>query len=209
MDPKFFDWARRLQAAAQSGLAFTKNPFEAERYEEVRRIAAEMMAATADMQIEKVEALFAAEKGYGTVKLGVRGVVFDAEDHILLVKERADGLWTLPGGFADVGLSGAENTVKEIEEESGYLTRAARLLAVYDREKHPHPQPYPFHVYNLFFLCELLGGEARTSAETEDVGFFSVDDLPPLSEGRVLPAQIERMRQLCKQDEFLADADFD
>jgi ADP-ribose pyrophosphatase YjhB (NUDIX family) len=196
MDPRFFDWARRLQAAAQSGLAFTKNPFEIERYEEVRRIAAEMMAAAGELQIEKVEALFAEERGYGTVKLGVRGVVFDTEDRVLLVKERADGLWTLPGGFADVGLSGAENTVKEIEEESGYLTRAVRLLAVYDREKHPHPQPYPFHVYNLFFLCELLGGEARTSNETEDVGFFSIDALPPLSTGRVLSAQIKQMRQL-------------
>lgn len=196
MDPRFLDWARRLQAAAQSGLAFTKNPFEIERYEEVQRIAAEMMAAAAEIPIERVETLFANEKGYGTVKLGVRGVVFDTEDRVLLVKERADGLWTLPGGFADVGLSGAENTVKEIEEESGYLTRAVRLLAVYDREKHPHPLPYPFHVYNLFFLCELLGGGAKTSTETEDVGFFSLDALPPLSEGRVLSAQIKQMRQL-------------
>lgn len=204
MNPQFLDWARRLQAAAQSGLAFTKNPFEIERYEEVRRIAAEMMAAAGEMQIEKVEALFAAEKGYGTVKLGVRGVVFDTQQRILLVKERADGLWTLPGGFADVGLSGAENTVKEIEEESGYLTRAVRLLAVFDREKHPHPQPYPFHVYNLFFLCELLGGEARPSAETSDVGFFPVDELPPLSEGRVLPAQIKQMRQLRDDPEQMA-----
>ncbi len=201
MDPRFLDWARRLQAAAQSGLAFTKNPFEIERYEEVRRIAAEMMAAAAEIQVEKVEALFANENGYGTVKIGVRGVVFDGEDRVLLVKERADGLWTLPGGFADVGLSGAENTVKEIEEESGYQTRAVRLLAVLDREKHPHPLPYPYHVYNLFFLCEKTGGQARISAETEDVGFFFLDDLPPLSEGRVLPEQIKLMRQLCDDPE--------
>ncbi len=204
---QLIDWARRLRATAQSGLAFTKNPFEAERYEEVQRIAAEMMAAATDVEVEKVEAFFAEEKGYCTPKIDVRGVVFNREDRILLVKERSDGLWTLPGGFADVGYSPAENVVKEIREESGYLTRALRSLAVYDREKHPHPYPYPYHIYKLFFLCELIGGEAKTSIETEDVGFFSVDDLPPLSMGRVLPQQIVRMREL--RDHSGQPTDFD
>ncbi len=129
MTPQWLDWARRLQAAAQSGLAFTQNPFEVERYEEIRRIAAEMMAAGADGQVEKVEGLFTDKEGYATPQIDVRGMVFDAEDRILLVKERSDGKRAPPGGFADVGVSLGENVVKEIREESGYETRAVRRLA--------------------------------------------------------------------------------
>ena len=207
MTPQWLDWARRLQAAAQSGLAFTQNPFEAERYEEIRRIAAEMMAAGADAQVEKIEQLFADKAGYATPQIDVRGVVFDADDQILLVKERSDGKWTLPGGFADVGLSGSENVVKEIREESGYETRVVRLLAVFDRDKHPHPIPYAYHIYKLFFLCELTGGTPQASVETEAVGFFPVDALPPLSLGRVLPEHIEQM--LALRNNAAAPADFD
>ena len=207
MTPQWLVWAQRLQALAQSGLTFTQNPFEVERYEGIRRIAAEMMAASADMPIEKIEGLFADKEGYATPQIDVRGAVFDAEDRILLVKERNDGRWTLPGGFADVGLSGGENVVKEIREESGNETRAIRLLAAYDRSKHPHPIPYAYPIYKLFFLCELIGGAPQASIETEDVGFFPIDALPPLSLGRVLPEHIERMLALRNNPQ--APADFD
>ena len=135
----------------------------------------------------------------------MRGVVID-RDKILLVRERRDGRWTLPGGFADVGVSPAENVVKEIREESGYQTRAVKLLAAYDRSRHPHG-PYLYHIYKLFFLCELEGGEAQASIETSEVGFFAEDDLPSLSTPRVTEGQILRMFEHHRHPEWSTDFD--
>jgi ADP-ribose pyrophosphatase YjhB (NUDIX family) len=137
----------------------------------------------------------------------VRGVVFNADDAILLVQEREDGRWTLPGGWADVQTSPAENVVKEIEEESGYRTRATKLLAVYDRSRHPHVPPFPHHVYKLFFLCELVDGAPRGSIETSDVGFFRESELPELSLSRVLPSQLYRFFEHRRNPDLPADFD--
>lgn len=189
-DTRWLDWARRVQALAQNGLTYTEGPFDRERYAELRRIAAEMMAAYGDADPARVEGLFAADDGYATPKVDVRGVVF-REGRILLVRETEDGLWTLPGGWADAGETPAEAVVKEIREESGYLTRADKLLAVYDRDRQGHP-PLRWHVYKLLLRCELLGGEPAHSTETDGIGFFAEDELPPLSLGRILPAQIHR-----------------
>ena len=136
--------------------------------------------------------LFSREVGYATPKDDVRGVVF-RDNTILLVKERADGLWTLPGGWADVNESPSEAVVREVYEESGYRTRAAKLLAVFDRSKHCNIPPLPFHIYKLFILCELLGGDAATSNETDEVAFFPEEDLPELSLFRTTPVQVARL----------------
>ncbi len=190
MDPQWLEWAKRLQAAAQNGLAYNPDPFNLERYEAVRRVAVEMMAAHSDASPERIADLFAGQVGHATPKVDVRGVVF-RESQVLLVKERVDGCWSLPGGWADVYDSPSEATVREIWEESGYRTRATKVLAVYDRSKQGHP-PFPFHAYKLFFLCELLGGTPTSSIETDDVDFFDEHDLPELSVGRVTQAQIGR-----------------
>jgi len=190
MDPQWLEWAKRLQAAAQNGLAYNPDPFNLERYEAVRRVAAEMMAAHSDAVADRIGDLFAGQVGHATPKVDVRGVVF-REHQVLLVKERVDGRWSLPGGWADVYDSPSEATVREIWEESGYRTRATKVLAVYDRSKQGHP-PFPFHTYKIFFLCELLGGTPTSSIETDDVGFFDEHDLPELSVGRVTQAQIGR-----------------
>jgi len=190
MDPQWLEWAKRLQAAAQNGLAYNPDPFNLERYEAVRRVAAEMMAAHSDATADRIGDLFAGQVGHATPKVDVRGVVF-REHQVLLVKERVDGRWSLPGGWADVYDSPSEATVREIWEESGYRTRATKVLAVYDRSKQGHP-PFPFHTYKIFFLCELLGGTPTSSIETDDVGFFDEHDLPELSVGRVTQAQIGR-----------------
>ncbi len=147
-------WARRLQAMAQTGLTYCKDPYDIERYEALRGIAYEMLAAHSDAPVERVRDLFAGESGHATPKVDVRAVVF-RDDAMLLVRERSDGRWTLPGGWADVGETPAEAVVREVYEESGYRTRAAKLLAVYDRDRHGHP-PRPFYVYKLFFRCDLL-----------------------------------------------------
>ena len=191
MDPIWLAWARRLQGIAQNGLTFAKDPFDRERYEQIRAIAAEIMAQHSGSTVERVLEVFWEGSGYATPKLDVRGVVFRGEE-LLLVKERADRLWTLPGGWIDVGEAPSQAVVREVLEESGYRTRATKLLAVYDKLRHPHP-PGLHHAYKLFILCELLGGDAAVSAETEDVGFFGEDSIPPLSLSRITPSQIQRM----------------
>lgn len=189
MNPPWLDWARRLQAIAQSGLAFTKDAYDRERYREVLRVAAELMAAgAADVPIETIAGVFSAQSGYATPKVDVRAAVF-RDEGILLVKEREDGGWTLPGGWADVGDPPSVAAVREVKEESGYDVVARKLVMVYDRDRHGHP-PHLFHIYKLFFLCELVGGEATTDHEIAEVGFFGKDRLPPLSLTRITPAEI-------------------
>ena len=191
--PSRLDWARRLQALAQTGLTYASDPFDIERYGAIRRIAAEMASREgAETEVVELEQAFEKETGYATPKVDVRGVVFDAEGRILLVRERSDGKWTLPGGWADVGVSPAENVVREISEEAGFQTRATKLLAVYDRSRHGHP-PMLHSVYKLFFLCEVTGGEAAVggTTETDGVAFFARGELPPLSTGRVTAAQLD------------------
>ncbi|MBN2312505.1 MAG: NUDIX hydrolase [Sedimentisphaerales bacterium] len=192
MDPVWLQWAKELAAIAQNGLTFSENAYDIERYQAIRRIAAEMMSARSDLDTDTLMSLFEREEGYATPKVDVRGVVF-RENKILLVEEKIDGGWTLPGGWADPCQSPSECVVREIREESGYETEARRLLAVYDRSKHPHKPPIPFHIYKMFFLCEITGGGPKVSHETTAVDFFPEDDIPELSISRVLPDQIARM----------------
>jgi ADP-ribose pyrophosphatase YjhB (NUDIX family) len=205
MHPTWLDWARRLQAIAQNGLTFSRDHFDIERYEQLRAIAAEIMAAHSESDVSVIRDLFAGQVGYATPKIDVRGAVF-RDDAILLVKERSDGCWTLPGGWADVGDSPAEAVEREIAEESGYQARAVKLLALYDRNKHGHP-PIPDHTYKLFFLCDLIGGAPAESAETDAVGFFTEHELPDLSLTRVTPAQIARLFAHYRNPNLPADFD--
>jgi ADP-ribose pyrophosphatase YjhB (NUDIX family) len=192
MDPSWLRWARGLQAIAQNGLTYATDVYDQERYQAIREVAAEMMAARAGTDRESVLDLFAKETGYATPKVDVRGAVFRDED-ILLVREASDGKWALPGGWADVNDSPSENIVREIAEESGFETRVRKLAAVLDRGRHPHVPAEPYHVYKMFFICEITGGAPKPNHEIHDVGFFGADDLPELSLDRVLPAQIDRM----------------
>jgi ADP-ribose pyrophosphatase YjhB (NUDIX family) len=188
-EPDWIRWAREIQAIAQTGLHFSESVYDRERYERLRDIVVEMFAKGSDATESFIRASFAAQTGYATPKVDVRGVVLK-DGRLLLVRESSDGLWTLPGGWADVNDSPSEAVVREVREESGFVTRATRLLALFDRSKHPHQPPFPFHVYKLFIACELLGGNARPSSETSEVGFFDPSQLPPLSIGRVTPDQI-------------------
>ena len=191
MESTWIEWVRRLQAIAQNGLTFCKDPFDRERYEQVRRVAEEILASYADIDATLISNLFRGERGYATPKIDVRGAVFH-ENRVLLVREQSDGLWTLPGGWADVGESPAEAVVREIQEESGFETKVYKLAALYDRNKHAHP-PMLFHVYKAFFLCDLVGGSAATSHETSEVAFFNCTELPSLSTARVTVRQVERL----------------
>jgi ADP-ribose pyrophosphatase YjhB (NUDIX family) len=198
-------WITDLQALAQNGLAYTQNPFDVERFQRIQQISAEMLEHITEIPHEKISGYFAQESGYATPKLDVRGAVF-REDKILLVRERADQRWSLPGGWADVNESAAECTVKEIYEESGYLTKAIKLAALYDRQKHPHPCQWP-HIFKAFFICELTGGAAKENLEISEIDFFPLDALPELSLPRVTEWQISRMFAHWKNPELPTEFD--
>lgn len=205
MQPIWLDWAQRLQAIAQSGLTYSPNQYDLERYESIREIAAEIMAAGSASPIAPIRELFAAQSGYATPKVDMRAAVF-RDDKILLVEEREDHAWSLPGGWADVGESPSDAIVREVHEESGYETRAVKLLAVFDRNRHGHP-PFPFHAYKMFFRCELLGGEAALSNETSGVDWFAEDQLPALSTTRVTAAQLHRFFDHYRHPDWPTDFD--
>ena len=193
MEPNWLRWAKQLAALAQNGLTYSDNEYEIDRYQQIRQIAAEMMAAGFDLDAKTFLDLFSRERGYATPKVDVRGVVF-RDDKILLVKEKLDDGWTLPGGWADPCQSPSEAVVREVFEESGFEVRVTKLAAVYDRSKHPHQPLMPFHLYKMFFLCEITGGQAQESYETTAVEFFAENEIPAkLSISRTLPFQIARM----------------
>jgi ADP-ribose pyrophosphatase YjhB (NUDIX family) len=187
------EWAQQIQAIAQNGLAYSQNEFDIERYHQLRAIAAQMMVTGFNFEASQILGEFNRQVGYATPKIDVRAAVFDA-DKILLVQEKEDGCWTLPGGWADVGVSPSECAVKEVYEESGYHVQIVKLLAVYDRNhiRHDHP-PLVHHVYKIFFQCELIGGTPTESIETTDIAFFGEQEIPQLSLTRIVPSQITRM----------------
>lgn len=192
MDPIWLGWARELQAIAQNGLTFTQDAYDRERFEAVRAVAARMIATQSGADFMRLEQLFAEQTGYATPRVDVRGAIF-RENRILLVRERSDQLWSLPGGWADVNQAPTEAVIREVREEAGLEIAVRKLAAVYDRNRHPHPPRFPFHVYKLFFIGEITGGAAAPGVETSAVGFFDEDALPDLSIGRVLDYQIRRM----------------
>jgi ADP-ribose pyrophosphatase YjhB (NUDIX family) len=179
---------QRIQAIAQTGLTYARDPYDVERYGELSAIAAAMIAGPEPEKITLASHWFAAEAGYATPKVDVRAAVFQ-DNRLLLVRESEDGCWTLPGGWAEVGQSAGESVEREVHEESGYIVKAVKLLACWDRNKHPHPS-IPFHAYKLVFRCKLLGGAPTASSETTEVGFFGENEIPALSLTRTLPEQI-------------------
>jgi ADP-ribose pyrophosphatase YjhB (NUDIX family) len=186
-------------------LTFSENPHDRERYSAIREIAAEMIARGAATDLGPVRELLASDSGYATPKVDVRGVVFQ-DRKILLVQERSDGLWALPGGWADVGDSPAVAVVRELREESGFETRATKLLALLDRERHGHP-PHVNHMYKVFLRCEITGGSPTTGHDILDVKFFGENEIPELSLTRIVPSQIARMFEHELNPDLPADFD--
>jgi len=193
-EPRWLQWSRQLQSIAQAGLTFSTDPYDRERYEMLRELAAEMLAAQIDAPVARIAQLLRNEDGYATPKIDIRAAVFDGDGRLLFVREAADhGRWTLPGGWADVNLTPAENALKEVREESGYEARIVKLAAAWDRSRQGHAASL-WSCLKMFFICELTGGEARTSHETTEVAWFARHAIPAdLSQGRVLPQQIARM----------------
>jgi len=194
---RWLEWAVELQSLAQAGLTYGKDVYDKERYARIREIAAEMIALKTDIPLETVTDLFCSESGYQTPKIDTRAAVF-AEGKILLVRE-SNGKWALPGGWCDVNLSVAENTVKEVKEEAGLDVVPEKIIAIQDRAKHNLPL-YAYGICKIFVQCALLGGQFAENTETSAAEFFAPDALPELSADRNTAAQI----QMCF-DAFHAD----
>lgn len=191
MEPRWLSYGRRLLAIAHNGLAYPGDPYDKERFEELKRIAAEIVATHTGLDQEQLLRDVTNDYGYMTPHLDVRGACF-RDGKVLLVREVLDGgRWTLPGGWADVEDSPRSAVEREIVEESGYTARAVKLALVLDRKRW-HP-PHPVPSWKLLFVAAITGGEAKTSLETSGVGFFGEDELPELSEGRTTKAQLLRL----------------
>ena len=174
INDKWIDFAIRLQSIAQAGLQYGKDKYDIERYEEIRRIAAEMISAKTNISAEKVYNLFCNETGYQTPKVDTRAAVF-VDGKILLVHEN-NGTWSLPGGWCDVDQSVASNTEKEVKEESGLTVKSERLIAVQDWRKH-NVTNYAYGVIKIF-QCKYVCGEFEKTIETTEIGFFGKDEIP-------------------------------
>ncbi|HBG12802.1 MAG TPA: NUDIX domain-containing protein [Clostridium sp.] len=187
-DKKWLEWAVELQAIAQSGLHYTKDCFDQERFERIREISAEIISRQSEIPVEKVKDLFCCESGYQTPKIDSRAAIFK-NNMILLVKE-ADGKWSLPGGWVDVNLSVKENMIKEVKEEAGLDVEVEKVIAVQDREKHNLPI-YAYKICKIFIQCSVIGGSFKANNETTDSRYFSLEELPPLATEKSTAEQIK------------------
>ncbi|CAN5672530.1 NUDIX hydrolase [soil metagenome] len=205
-EPQWLAWAREIQALSQTGLHYTTSEYDKERYERLREISSQMMAAGSDHPQATITGLFARQAGYATPKVDVRAAIIQ-DCKILMVPELIDGgRWSLPGGWADVNSSPSECVIREVFEETGYVAQVRKLAMIIDRNKHAYV-PEPFQAYKLFFLCEIVGGAPRGSIETGQPTFFPLDALPELSETRVIPAHIARMFEHQANPDLPTDCD--
>jgi ADP-ribose pyrophosphatase YjhB (NUDIX family) len=180
--PRWLAWAREIQALSQTGLTYSTNAYDTQRYQRLMAIAAAMVVSSTGPSEEAWLQDFLAQPGYATPTVDVRAAIV-REGNLLLVQERADHHGSLPGGWADVGERPSAMVVREVVEESGFDVVVRKLIGVYDANRGPTPLQF-YHAYKLVFLCDIVGGRARSSDETLAVDFFRFDDLPPLSAAR-------------------------
>ncbi|MBR0408231.1 MAG: NUDIX hydrolase [Clostridia bacterium] len=185
---QWLKWAIELQSLAQSALYWCKDVYDIERFQRIREISAEIMAAKTGLNLDKVNDLFCNETGYQTPKIDTRAAVI-REGKILLVQEKT-GKWAMPGGWCDVDQSPAANTVKEAREEAGMDVRVTRLVSAEDQDIHNFP-PNAYKIIKLMFLCEPLGGEFQPNAETVASGWFAENELPePMANEKCTAEQV-------------------
>jgi ADP-ribose pyrophosphatase YjhB (NUDIX family) len=189
-----FEEIKKLKAIADIGLLYSKNDYDKERYHEIQQIAYRLLSESTGYGMETLHASFPTAVDYPTAKVDIRGLVLSDRKEILLARESADGRWSLPGGWADVGSSPRETVIKEVKEETGLDVVAKTLLAVFDKRFHAHP-PQPFYVYKIVFLCEPTTFILTKGFDVLDVKYFAIDNLPELSEDRILKSQIELVYQ--------------
>lgn len=185
----WIDVAKKIQAIAQSGLAYTTNEYDHERYEMLREISTQIVSDFSETDMEKAKALFAFEKGYQTPKVEVRALVFK-DGKILMVREKADGKWSVPGGWADIGLSPFDIAKKEVFEEAGIIVKPVKVIGVLDKSKYEYA-PSPYHIYSIHVLCEYIDGNPKAGLETYEANFFEKGTYNELSPERVVKENLD------------------
>jgi ADP-ribose pyrophosphatase YjhB (NUDIX family) len=190
--PRWLAWAREIQALSQTGLAYTTTGYDAQRYQRLAEIAAEIIRSHTGLPQEATLESFRMQPGYATPKVDVRAAAV-RDGRILLVQERSDGCWCLPGGWADVGDLPSEVASRETWEESGFRVVPRKVIGLFDANRGGRPLEF-YHAYKVVFLCDITGGEARPSSETLAAGFFDFDDLPPLSTNRTGERHLAEVR---------------
>ncbi|MGS3183318.1 NUDIX hydrolase [Aeromonas taiwanensis] len=199
MQPPLAAFLEQVLATAKAGLTYSKDPFDIGRFEALRAATVALIASQSGLDPAAIGDWIALDNGYPTPKLDVRAFIQNDAGHILLVQERSDGAWTLPGGWCDIGDSPAGAVVREVEEETGLACRAVQLLALFDKLRHPHPPQLP-HAHKAFFLCEVTGGALLTETdETRGAGYFPINALPPLSHHRVVASQLRTLHDHVRQ----------
>jgi ADP-ribose pyrophosphatase YjhB (NUDIX family) len=193
---------KRLKAIADVGLLFTQSEYDKERYAELKQIVFSLLNGLTGHSLPLLETIFPVQPDYPTAKVDIRGLTLSPDKKILLVKEAADGKWSLPGGWADIGYSPKETVIKETKEETGLDVEAHALLAVFDKKLHLHP-PEPFYVYKMVFYCTPLSFDLVPGHDAGDARFFDLENLPPLSENRILKSQIELVYNKIIAEDFL------
>lgn len=191
MEEYWLNQTKKLHAHATTGLEFASNDYERDRYHEMQKIAADMLARLVDESVSTIDQiLLEGIDGYVTPKVDVRAAVIK-DEKILLVQEKTDERWALPGGYADVGISAADNAVKEVWEEAGIKVEAKKLYAVRHKARKEY-KPDIRDFYKLFFMCERLDEqELAAGSEVLDAQYFSIDALPELSLGRTVKSDLE------------------
>lgn len=192
---------KKLKNIADLGLFYAKDEYDRERYTELHAISLNLMSCLTNTPLSKITGFYATITDYPTPKVDVRALVLNSDNQILLAQERSDGRWSLPGGWADIGLTPREVTAKEVFEETGLTVSPTRLLAVFDKKCHPHP-PQAYYVYKFVILCQSISGDLRPAHDILDARYFDILDLPPLSENRILKSQIELVFQKAQTNDL-------
>ena len=181
----FVKYLQRMIALTDTGLTFTKDPFDRERYED-------LLNQASDLDADEVAEVLKPTSAYATPLMDVRAWIVE-DEKICLVRGQGENDWALPGGFGEVGYSPTENILKEIEEETGFEAKVERLLAVFDTNRF---QLQSKQYAKFVFECKLLDGQFQENQEIADLQFFAIDQLPALSEKRITKEQIEILWQV-------------
>lgn len=205
METRWLEWVTEIQSIAQAGLTFCENQYDRDRYQRLRELAVDILHEYTGLTNEKLLNLFASEEGYQTPKVDIRSAVFNG-DKILMAKEKIDGRWSLPGGWADVNTTVSESAVRECLEEAGATVRPKRIIAIHTANRQNN-FVYPFTIYKIFVECELMEWKFVENTETYGSGFFGIDELPELSTERNTLRQLTMCFEARKQSRLEAEFD--
>jgi ADP-ribose pyrophosphatase YjhB (NUDIX family) len=163
------DLLDELRAIAQTGLNFSKDPFDILRYSRIKELVSTEYSSFTQFSSKEIGERFSKELGYVTPKIGVQCAIFNEADELLLEKRKDDGLWGLPSGWVDVGESPEEAITREIKEETSLVLEGLKVIGFYTRLPGQFEQPHAS--VHILYLCERWHGVVNTSFESMAMEF--------------------------------------